>query len=326
MLSVRVMRSSTRLFLRRPPSLRTPLLRQQHAIADVAPVVPSAEAAPVRSDWYYLGLAALAITAVVGPVAFINELQTDVELRELVDGQNEFILPRLREFFDIPHDEGDDSRAADRPRGCTPVDIVAFHASGKRTMHTAPAHMSATMLAGESPDDPIIELVAADAVLAAPLPRATQQYPGQGMTEAGQQRRLLTAILPGGSALDQPSAMGALQTRDTLLNDIARTAEGLDAVTRARARFEAVGERSLAIGVLGEEQERMERLLSGLRGQLETLSRGREAGKSPPATSSISDPPASLFFFTRGEEARVHDRLGKVRRLIPNAAPAQPLP
>lgn len=297
-------------------------------------------APPVRSDWWYIGWAVAAIVVVVGPIAALNELQTDVSVREWLESIDASVLPRLRQFIDIPYDEGEEARAASRPRGPLQlVDFVAFHVSGKRTLHTLPASTpeTAALAAVADPDDPVVELVASDAVLE-PAPYAGGPLGGRRTltNDSSDLFAALFAFPADGLAVGAlPDPLGALQTRASLLGDIMRVEQELMAVTQTIAEAEAeAAARPLISAVLREERDSLCGLLEGLRRQHGALgggvgkvggSRGaslawRFASGARPSVSA--DPPAR-YFFSRGESARVGDRLVKIRRRLDHS-PSSP--
>lgn len=270
--------------------------------ADV-PSLGSTEQKTPRSDWFYLGWATVAVASIVGPIALLHELQTDVSLREWVEGVDSSALTRIRKFVAVPYDESDDSRAAERPRDLATVEIVALHTSGKQTRHFVAAGDSETAVIGvlADPEDPVHELVSADVIRE---PHAA--------TDA---LEVLGALFPpgGGTKITSPNALGVLHTRATLLDQISRIESELEAVRVGKTADDA---RPLAIGVCEEEQERLQAMLNESRERLAAFEVQRAVAVSGAAARAPPSQDAAIYFFTASESSRVSDRLAKIYRKL----------
>ena len=336
-----VKQSSTSLFItcaRASSTSSLPPLTSSSALVGQLP--PQVDPPVVRSDWYYIGLAAIAIAAVIGPVAVINELQTDFEIREWEEIVDSSILPLLRDYVDIPHDEAFESRAADKPRGQQLVHMSAFHVSGRISHQKLPASLSMMEAAAAfvtDPLDPIVDVCASDVVMYPTNPLDQIGHP----IERARAIASVAAMFPRVVSLGYPSALGALQTKDSLLQCVARVEGQLADVAKVSAEVESSLSSPLSVAILREEQAHLHAVLDGLHRQLDMLPSSGSVTTAPShgpfwtffgriAYPTDTEMPSLRYFSTRGESARIADRVLKVRRRLGTKAiedtPAQLIP
>jgi hypothetical protein len=329
--------------------------RRSHSVApatppsDPAPVAPSssqlqppAADSSDRSDWLIVTAVVVAIAGVITPIALANELETNGDLRAWFIQRAPWVLPALRRFVAIPHDESAEAEAADRPRGDDAVRLWALRASGTVTEHTARADAPLTEAERLLHDgaDPVVELFTderhAQAAASPVAPRLLNAPNHHGAAVADW-------LVPVSSLRDLglPCAIGVAASRQALLSQPDLVGSLLDDVrSRLRRSPDLLQRRPLLGGVLLEEEAHLAAAAERAQARVRRADAAIAAAAAARASSlsarvaahpwwaspfyrtqsragaSAGDSAPLLLVLTEAEEARVRDRLRRVRLLL----------
>lgn len=294
-----------------------------------------------RPEWIFGACVAAAVLLGVTPIAIIDELKTSADARELVDSHAPGLLPALREYFSIPEDQSREAVASDRPRGDEPVTVHALWASGATTEIVLRADtplseaFAAASLSEQGVNDVVVDFVA-KSQCDLPFnftPGPSMQYAAGDLARSLKSKSDLPLnwLFPWTALplLYQPSALGVLESRESLLtrrealqNAIDETARVLQCVSPQRPLLRAA--------LLEKHQRLVAQLEHSLTEQASTSALDSAIEHSAPpgwftelwrpsrdsAAKEVCSNVVHSLKMSDSESARVNDRLRRLRMLL----------
>jgi hypothetical protein len=322
--------------------------RGQQSGAGMIPVAEHAPATPVlvdekpeTSDWMFFVAVLAALSSVIGPIALVNELETSSTLRQLFDLHLPLALPLLREYFDIPRDDSVESVACDMPRGDQLIKMWTVRASGsfEEISVRADTHLSDAISADvKDLNDPVVDLLS-DAP--APHWRSGHSVPISSLNTTTSDF-VACWLFPWRELplLGFSSALGAFESKQSLTVRTRRLELALSDTALALQQS-IPPDRPLARAVLLEKQQRLSLDLERSRRYLAQVTNTSALGAA--ATTNIGalafgsaapfwlyglfnapfsqsqrffEAPSRVIASTSTEEARIDDRLRRIRMIL----------